>query len=533
MTAAASTERLEGGATHEGTRRGAESFGAGARTLGRTGWSVTPIGFGGYRVRDESPVHRRALADALRGGVNLIDTSSNYGDGDSERLVGRIVCNLVQQGEIRREQLVVVSKLGCLQGDNLRRAQSRAESYAQLVEHGDKLWHCIHPDFIRDQLQQSLQRLALSRLDVVLLHNPEYFLSDAARRGVAMPEARAEFDTRLRAAFTALEEAVKRGEIGAYGVSSNGFVLPGSDAASVSVARVVALAEEVAGSEHNMSVVQMPMNLLELAAVNEPAEPGGATPLQQAEAADLGVLVNRPLNALAVTGEAVTGEAVTGKAITAGRRRLVRLAPGGGEPDPGQRSLDAALAAARKLEAQWATGLGQHLVVEAGEDAGDLFRWGRELSTHLEEMTSLEQWSVLRHDVIAPHLGKTSGALLSALQGSDRESFAQWWEAYGTAMHTVFTAIEARISAERFALADEITRRLDPLLPEPWRAMPLSAKAVLPLLGAPISAVLVGMRQPGYVADMLVLRATPVRLLSAAAGVVDLGAVAAALSNLP
>ncbi|MBL4686089.1 MAG: aldo/keto reductase [Nannocystaceae bacterium] len=523
MTAVTSTERLEGGATQEGTRRGAESFGAGARTLGRTGWSVTPIGFGGYRVRDESPVHRRALADALRGGVNLIDTSSNYGDGESERLVGRIVCNLVQQGEVRREQLVLVSKLGYLQGDNLRRAQSRAEPYPQLVEYGEQLWHCIHPSFIRDQLQESLQRLALSRLDVVLLHNPEYFLSDAARRGVALPEARAEFDARIRAAFVALEEAVTRGEIGAYGVSSNGFVLPATDPASVSVSRIVALAEEVAGSEHNMSVVQMPMNLLELAAVNDSPAPGEATPLQQAEAADLGVLVNRPLNALVATGGSGTGAT----------RRLVRLASGGAAPDPGQRSLDTALAAARKLEARWATGLGQQLVIEAGEDVGDLFRWARELSARVDEMTSLQQWSALRHDVIAPHLGKTSSALLSALQGTDRESFAQWWEAYGTAMHTVFTAIEARISADRFAQADEITRRLDPLLPEPWRAMPLSAKAVLPLLGAPISAVLVGMRQPGYVADMLVLRATPVRLLSAAAGVVDLGAVAAALSNLP
>ncbi len=509
-----SSERLEGGATAAGTRRGAESFGAGMRTLGRTGWSVTPIGFGGYRVRDGSPVHRRALADALRGGVNLIDTSTNYGGGDSERLVGRIVANLVQQGEVRREHLVIVSKVGYLQGDNLRRAQAKQPGYADVVQYAEQLWHCIAPEFITDQLHESLERMSLSHVDVLLLHNPEYFLMDAERRGEDMTSARAAFEDRLRAAFDALEHAVERGEIGAYGVSSNAFVLPPGAATHVSVSRMVELAVEVAGPGHHLSVVQMPMNLLELGAIGGG---DGPTPLAQAEAADLGVLVNRPLNAFAEVG---------------GSERLVRLAAGGGPPDGAAQSLTDGLAAVRKLEAQWATGLGQQLVTEAGEDAGDLFRWGRELSARADGLSSLQQWSMLRHDVIAPHLAKTSAALLSALAGPERESFSTWWEAYGTALHGVFGAIEAQLAADRFALADEITGRLDPLLPEPWRAMPLSSKAVLSLLGAPIGSVLVGMRQPGYVADMLMLRATPVRVLSAAAGVVDPSAVGAALSGL-
>lgn len=511
-------ERLAGRATAAGTHRSAESFGAGARVLGRTGLSVTPIGFGGYRVTDGSAVHRRALADALRGGVNLIDTSTNYTDGGSERLIGRIIANLVQQGELRRDEVVVVSKVGYVQGDNLRRTKDRSEPYADVVQYGEQLWHCIDATFIADQVAESHARLGLSQIDVVLLHNPEYFLMDAARRGVAPAQARAEFDTRVRAAFMALEAKVADGSIGWYGVSSNGFVDAPDAASYTSVARMVEIATEVAGADHHFAVVQWPMNLLELGAVLGAGAPDGSTALEVAAKADLGVIVNRPLNAFARIGD---GD------------RLVRLAAGGSESEPSAAAADEALAKVRKLEARWATGLGRQLVTEGGEDATGLFRWGRELSERVDGIGGLQHWTKLRHEVIAPHLAQTSSALLKALQGEVRDEFSQWWEAYGTAMYEVFTAIERRLTAERFAQGDEITGRLDPLLPEPWRSMPLSSKAVLALLGTPISSVLVGMRRPGYVAEMLVLRDTPVRVLSAAAGVVDLRAVGAAMADLP
>ena len=92
----------------------------------------------------------------------------------------------------------------------------------------------------------------------------------------------------------------------------------------------------------------------------------------------------------------------------------------------------------------------------------------------------------------------------------------------------LFSAVEQHLGREHQALAARLAERLDPHLPAPWRSLPLSRKAVLSLLCAPISCVLVGMRQPGYVADMLSLREHPVRLLSAAAGAADLSAVASA-----
>src|SRR5262249_56608768 len=54
--------------------------------LGATGLTVSRVGFGGYRVDDDTPEHRAALERAFHGGVNLVDTSTNYTDGGSERL---------------------------------------------------------------------------------------------------------------------------------------------------------------------------------------------------------------------------------------------------------------------------------------------------------------------------------------------------------------------------------------------------------------------------------------------------------------
>lgn len=73
----------------------------------------------------------------------------------------------------------MISKAGYIQGNTLRLAQQRRSEghpYPNVVEISSELWHCISPDFLRDELTRSLQRLRLRTLDVFLLHNPEYFL---------------------------------------------------------------------------------------------------------------------------------------------------------------------------------------------------------------------------------------------------------------------------------------------------------------------------------------------------------------------
>jgi aryl-alcohol dehydrogenase-like predicted oxidoreductase len=289
-------------ATAEGTRRYAQRAidgghaAAAYRRLGRTGLFTSALGFGSYRVDDRTAEHARALDRALRSGVNLIDTSTNYTDGASETCIGNVL------GQHRREELIVVSKVGYVQGQALALARARVgrgAAFPEMVKYTDGCWHCIHPQLIADQLERSLARLQVERIDVYLLHNPEYFFTDAAKRGLtgSLDALRDEFYDRIRRAFSHLEEEVRRGRIGCYGVSSNTFVVPERAPEATSLERMWTIASEAA-REHHFSVAQLPANLFESGAMlTRNCEAGTRTALEFAQAHDVAVLVNRPLNA--------------------------------------------------------------------------------------------------------------------------------------------------------------------------------------------------------------------------------------------
>ena len=304
---ALAVRRLPGSASSEGTRRYLARVGA-ARgpnatvELGRTGYAVGRFGFGGYRVDDESPVHAAALERALLGGCNLVDTSSNYTDGGSERLIGQVLGELSAAGRLARDEVVVVSKVGYLQGANLELAEEReraGQGFSEIVRYTDDCWHCIHRSFLAEQLERSLERLGLETIDVLLLHNPEYFFSDALRRGRKVDEALRElFYQRIERAFGFLEERVRAGRIHFYGVSSNSLASRDREPDATSPARMLAAAERAGGQDHHFAVLQLPLNLLESNAVLVPTVDGKRSVLDFARDNKLGVLGNRPLNAL-------------------------------------------------------------------------------------------------------------------------------------------------------------------------------------------------------------------------------------------
>jgi hypothetical protein len=202
---------------------------------------------------------------------------------------------------VGRHEVVVVSKVGYVQGTNLRLAMERERQgcpFPDMVCYMDGCWHCIHPEYLEDQLARSLDRLGLETLDVCLLHNPEYFFSDAAQRGLGpLPALRDEFYRRLRDAFEFLEGQVEAGRIGCYGVSSNTCVLPADDPEATSLTRMLEAAKAAGGSEHRFRVLQLPLNLIESGGALE-ANNGGKTVLTLAAEKGLGVLINRPLNAI-------------------------------------------------------------------------------------------------------------------------------------------------------------------------------------------------------------------------------------------
>jgi uncharacterized protein YyaL (SSP411 family)/aryl-alcohol dehydrogenase-like predicted oxidoreductase len=479
---------LPGAATAEGTRAYSRRYhAAGYGPLGSTDLVCSRVGFGGYRVDDETPEHREALLQALRGGCNLVDTSTNYTDGGSERLVGESLAELVRGESVARGEVVVVSKIGYVQGANLRLAREReaaGQAFPEMVQYGEGVWHNIHPDFLRDQLGRSLSRLGLETLDVCLLHNPEYYLTDAHERSHGTIEKRRqEFYRRLGQAFAYLETEVAQGRIRWYGVSSNTVTRPADDPEATSLARMLEAARRTAGLEHHFRVLQLPLNLFESGAVLE-RNHGDETVLEQALHNGIGVLANRPLNALA-------GES------------MIRLA--GVEPPAQDVGLDEQLAVLRELEQEYRRDIAARLRAGEGSLAPDqFFRWGSELSGAASHLRSLEHWQQVQAQRVMPTLLAALRALDEALTGEVAERWHAWRGRYLPALHVALEEIRRQAALRTQAAAQAIGRVLDPHVPPERRGESLSRKALWVVASTPgVSSALIGMRRPEYVEDSL------------------------------
>jgi uncharacterized protein YyaL (SSP411 family)/aryl-alcohol dehydrogenase-like predicted oxidoreductase len=496
-----SARRLPSAATPDGTASYAERMRnsgkpGGYGPLGSTGLVCSRVGFGGYRVDDETPAHRQALTKSLIEGSNLADTSTNYTDGGSERLLGEVLAELAASGRLRREEVVVVSKIGYVQGQNLERALEREESgrpFPEMVKYGEGVWHCIHPEFLEDQLARSLERLGLETLDVCLLHNPEYYLSDAHERSHGtLQKRREEFYRRLAEAFAFLEGAAAAGRIRWYGVSSNTCTRRADDPEATSLTQMLEAARQAGGADHRFRVLQLPMNLFESGAALESNNGAGLdqTVLEYAAAHGIGVLVNRPLNAMAGEG-------------------MVRLADvPAAEPDG---SLDDHLAALASLESEFRRDIAARLQVPEGATPPQMFfRWSADLKSAEAQVRSLEQWSQIETYRILPRLAQAIQALDQVLTGPFAEQWRDWRNRYVPEMRRALAALRARAAALSRAVAGTVSAALDPLLPPERRGETLSRKALWVAASTPgVSSVLIGMRAPAYVDDALGILAWP------------------------
>jgi len=149
------------------------------RTLGRTGWNVSDVSFGAWAVGGtwgpvEDDESLKAMHHAVDLGVNFFDTADVYGDGRSERLLGRLRSE-------RSEEIHVATKAG-------RRSDPHsAESYTR--------------ENLTAFVDRSRENLGMETLDLLQLHCPPWPV-------YYKPEV-----------FELLEEFVKVGKIRHWGVS--------------------------------------------------------------------------------------------------------------------------------------------------------------------------------------------------------------------------------------------------------------------------------------------------------------------------
>ena len=148
------------------------------RRLGKTGREVSEIGFGAWAIggswgRTDDAESLAAMHAAVDAGVTFFDTADVYGDGHSERLIGRLL-------QERAEALVVATKFG-------RRAPLDVAHYTY--------------DNLRAWLERSRENLGVEMVDPVQLHCPPW-------------------ETYYEpAVFEACDRLVEEGLVRAYGVS--------------------------------------------------------------------------------------------------------------------------------------------------------------------------------------------------------------------------------------------------------------------------------------------------------------------------
>ncbi|HEY3509101.1 MAG TPA: aldo/keto reductase [Kribbella sp.] len=147
------------------------------RRLGRTGRDVGVVGLGAWQLgADWGAVEESdalaVLRAAIDGGVTFIDTADVYGDGRSERLVGKVLSSY--------DGLTVATKMG-------RRVEQVPENYTAA---NFRAWN-----------DRSRRNLGVDTIDLVQLHCPptSVYSNDAV--------------------FDALDAMVDEGRIAAYGVS--------------------------------------------------------------------------------------------------------------------------------------------------------------------------------------------------------------------------------------------------------------------------------------------------------------------------
>jgi aryl-alcohol dehydrogenase-like predicted oxidoreductase len=476
--------QITGYATPEATKAYADRMWAANPRLSPDGWrifdglTVAKIGTGTYRMAgqdDQTP----AVVHALTHGLNLVDTAANYMGGEAESWLGQVLGAAMGQGAVSREELILVSKGGYIQGQDL--ASLHAAPLPETAVFSPQLHHCIHPDFLARQLAQSRARLGVATLDVFLLHNPEYQLQHKVQNGMPLDQARELFYDQITRAFTFLETACKEGLITRYGVSSNTLGMPAHYEDFVDLARLCACADAAAQTAWGrrkrslFRVIQLPLNLLELGALREANTnqqtfegPKPATTLELAAVRHMAVMVNRPLNALLPNGQ---------------MRRLADA------PDDAGTRLAAAAEELTEVE---------HSLIQAADGV-----WPQDLPTigyHWHDLTNQLNGAIHTDQVCQSYLRPQAAAVVDWI--ADARLKNTYASAY---LHFEKCLKSWALSQEAEALSS-LRAELHTRLPQNWHGLPLQQLALNALASTPgVTCVISGLRSPTYVAEALEL----------------------------
>jgi aryl-alcohol dehydrogenase-like predicted oxidoreductase len=328
---------IKGRATAEGTGAYAKRFPAQPGNFRPAlGLSASSIGIGTYLGEPDEETDRgyeASISEALRGGINLIDTAINYRFQRSERSIGAALAAIIGSGELKREEVIVATKGGYITFDGAVPPDPRQwfeEHFirTRIIGPGDLVEgaHCMTPRWIETMLEMSRANLGLETIDIYYLHNPETQLNAISRE---------QFLDRIALAFETLERAAADGKIGVYGAATwNGFRAEPTERGWLSLEELLTVARKVGGDGHRFRAIQLPFNLAMPEAVTRANQIVGRqrkTTLAAAEAEGMAVCASASLlqGRLATGLPAILEDAFPGFGSDAQRAiQFVRSTPG-------------------------------------------------------------------------------------------------------------------------------------------------------------------------------------------------------------
>lgn len=210
---------------------------------------ISKFGFGGFRLANDKS-SREALKLALVNGISLIDTSSHFNHGESERVIGSVISNLKRYGNINLDSLTIVSKAGPVNSLNDVLVNKR-----DVYELHNNQQFAISPEFISSSISSSLGRLCVEKIDAYMLCNPERLLQAKS------PLSKQKVYDLIGKALNHLDEEVKLGRIESYGIASNSIH-------NCNSAEYLDLKKILSDfPSKNFNLIQFPLNIFEKEAI--------------------------------------------------------------------------------------------------------------------------------------------------------------------------------------------------------------------------------------------------------------------------
>ncbi len=421
---------------------------------------VSRIGLGSYRLSLSQLESRLAASLALSEGANFLDTAPSYGNGEAERALGGAIGSKVTSGALRREELVVMTKVGLSN-------QPPGGALAGWTTLSGSTGYSLSPAWLDEQIASSARRLGLQRVDIVLVHSPELLLPHRTREALV---------AELAGALAHLESLRLEGRIASYGVSLGRLL---GDEALRPTELCAAVAR--AGAK-GFELVQLPLNPLELGAAE--VQPGqGASWLETAHQNDWSIVAHRPLNALA-------GDT------------LIRFADA---PEVDASDYEGVHRTLRELEEEFRMRLGAVLaaVPDIELPVSEFFTWADRVGEY--ELSSRELWDDFERHILSAHLPGLLHALNRAFAGKQLDGLWQnWRQRYVVALEAWVLAARRRSGEATNARNAPFHRVLAERAPADLRGASLSRLVLWNLSSADgIASVLTGLTTCSHVQDAL------------------------------